>query len=106
MLTFEKGQTKGGQGRGGRQAAPHSEQSRGTYSTRGKAARPLGSSPGTAPVPPLQGGGTHHAGVGKPYPCAGLLRVKLFIDFAHFGPGRGKLWVVGGEQQVARAMQG
>lgn len=43
---------------------------------------------------PPQGGGTHHAGVGKPDPCAGLLRVKLFIDFAHFGPGRGKVRVV------------
>lgn len=106
MLTVEKGQTWGGQGSGGRQASPHSEQSRGTYSTEGEAARRLGSSPGTAPAPPLQGGGTHHAGVGKPYPCAGLLRVKLFIDFAHFGPGRGKVRFVRGEQQVAGAMQG
>lgn len=47
------------------------------------------------PAPPQLGGGTHHAGVGKADPCAGLLRVKLFIDFAHFGPGRGKVRVVG-----------
>lgn len=49
------------------------------------------------PAPPRLGGGTHHAGVGKADPCAGLLRVKLFIDFAHFGPGRGKVQVVGTE---------
>lgn len=49
------------------------------------------------PAPPRLGGGTHHAGVGKADPCAGLLRVKLFIDFAHFGPGRWKVQVVGTE---------
>lgn len=54
------------------------------------------------PAPPRLGGGTHHAGVGKADPCAGLLRVKLFIDFAHFGPGRGKVQVVGTERRGNR----
>lgn len=62
--------------------------------------------PARHPAPPLQGGGTHHAGVGKPDPCAGLLRVKLFIDFAHFGPGRGKVRVAAGEKRLARATRG
>lgn len=54
------------------------------------------------PAPPRLGGGTHHAGVGKTDPCAGLLRVKLFIDFAHFGPRRGKVQVVGTERRGNR----
>lgn len=62
--------------------------------------------PAQRPAPPLQGGGTHHAGVGKADPCAGLLRVKLFIDFAHFGPGRGKERVLGGGERVAWETRG
>lgn len=58
------------------------------------------------PAPPQLGGGTHHSGVGKADPCAGLLRVKLFIDFAHFGPGRGKVQVVGIECRGAERPEG
>lgn len=81
--------------------------SRATARTALGVKRPAGSEvvPAQLPPRPCRAEGRITQGWGND-PCAGLLRVKLFIDFAHFGPGCGEVRVVRGEQQVARAMRG